>query len=218
MHSEPVRRIWMDLLGNGNAHHAVPMSQPLMCAEGTVPYEPYGEGANAYVYFVSNTLGGQVAMLPYVTPEQVKVSRLLRRFLTGRLDAPVSSFPAFPGTEAHYLRALIARISAATVCCPKGYFLADEVHSKREERGRGAAGVLPQALWLARGGQSHVQPFGRQGPGVIGHDSAPQCNVWSVLRYACMARGSSLESGSVTRSHRVHPRLAPPCWLRAGRR
>ncbi len=115
-------------------HNAVPVSQPLPRAEGTVPYEPYGEGANAYVYFVSNTLGGQLSMLPYVTPEQVKASRLLRRFLTGRLDAPVSSFPAFPGTESHYLRALIARISAATVCCPKGYFLADEVRSRGKGR------------------------------------------------------------------------------------
>ncbi|PNW83461.1 hypothetical protein CHLRE_05g242550v5 [Chlamydomonas reinhardtii] len=94
--------------------------------EGTIPLEPYGEGVNAYIYFVSNTLGGPLQQLPYVTPEQIKASRLLRRYLTGRLDAPVSAFPAFPGNEANYLRALIARISAATVCCPRGFFTADD--------------------------------------------------------------------------------------------
>ncbi len=41
-------------------------------AEGTIPFEPYGEGVNAYVYFVSNTLGGPPQQLPYVTPDQVR--------------------------------------------------------------------------------------------------------------------------------------------------
>jgi radial spoke head protein 4A len=134
----------------------VPVPLPLS-TEGEIPYEPYGEGANAYVYFVSNSLGGPVTQLPFVTPTQVmlarlckrlrrctrttyvgssdqppinatqiKVSRLLRRFLTGHLDAPVSAYPAFPGNEANFLRALIARISAATVCCPQGAFTAEE--------------------------------------------------------------------------------------------
>lgn len=40
--------------------------------EGTIPLEPYGEGVNAYIYFVSNTLGGPLQQLPYVTPEQVR--------------------------------------------------------------------------------------------------------------------------------------------------
>ena len=52
--------------------------------------------------------------------------RLLRRYLSGRLEEPVSAYPAFPGNEANYLRTLIARIGSATVCCPRGYFLADE--------------------------------------------------------------------------------------------
>lgn len=98
----------------------------LLHAEGTTPYEPFGEGVNAYAYFVSSSLGGPTTLLPYVTPDQIKASWLVHKFLTGKLDAPVSSYPPFPGTEAHYLRTLIARIAATTVACPAGFFLAEE--------------------------------------------------------------------------------------------
>lgn len=38
----------------------------------------------------------------------------------------VSAYPPFPGTEAHFLRAQLARIAASTVLCPGGYFTANE--------------------------------------------------------------------------------------------
>ncbi len=38
----------------------------------------------------------------------------------------VSAYPPFPGTEAHFLRAQLARIAASTVLCPAGYFTANE--------------------------------------------------------------------------------------------
>ena len=44
----------------------------------------------------------------------------------GVLTAPVSAYPPFPGTEAHYLRALVGRIASATVVCPVGYFAVSE--------------------------------------------------------------------------------------------
>ncbi len=38
----------------------------------------------------------------------------------------MSAYPPFPGTEAHFLRAQLARIAASTVLCPAGYFTANE--------------------------------------------------------------------------------------------
>ncbi len=38
----------------------------------------------------------------------------------------VSAYPPFPGTEAHFLRAQLARIAASTILCPAGYFTANE--------------------------------------------------------------------------------------------
>ena len=65
-------------------------------AEGQVPYEA-GSGANNYVYFVSAYLGGPCSQLPFVTPGQVKAARQIKKFLTGKLEAQVSTYPAFPG-------------------------------------------------------------------------------------------------------------------------
>jgi len=38
----------------------------------------------------------------------------------------VASYPPFPGSEANYLRAQIARISAGTQISPAGFYLFDE--------------------------------------------------------------------------------------------
>ncbi|KAJ9522652.1 hypothetical protein QJQ45_019729, partial [Haematococcus lacustris] len=94
--------------------------------EGTVPFEPTGTGSNKYVYFVCNYLGGAMTQLPFVTPDQIKAARLIKKFLTGRLTSHVATYPQFPGTEANFLRAQIARIAATTVCAPSGLFLAGE--------------------------------------------------------------------------------------------
>lgn len=87
--------------------------------EGEVPFEK-GAGTNKYTYLVSTSVGGPVEQLPFATPAHVKASRQIRKYLTGRLASHVSTYPLFPGTEAHYLRALIARIASATVLCPNG--------------------------------------------------------------------------------------------------
>ncbi|CAD7696505.1 unnamed protein product [Ostreobium quekettii] len=93
--------------------------------EGCVPPEK-GSGANAYSYFVCSYLGGPFTKLPDVRPEQIKAARNLKRFLVGRLDSSVSNYPPFPGKEANFLRAQIARISSTTVLCPSGYFNVSE--------------------------------------------------------------------------------------------
>ena len=45
----------------------------------------------------------------------------------------VVSYPPFPGSEAHYLRAQIARISATTHISPLGYYMFDEDEEEEEE-------------------------------------------------------------------------------------
>lgn len=49
--------------------------------------------------------------LPLVTPEQVKVARQIKYMFSGDIKSQVKSYPAFPGTEAHLLKAQIARIT-----------------------------------------------------------------------------------------------------------
>ena len=79
--------------------------------------------------------------LPHVTPTQIVASRNIRKLFTGQLDAPVNTFPPFPGNEASYLRAQIARITATTQISPAGYFQhpEDEEEEQDEEGGRGLA-------------------------------------------------------------------------------
>jgi hypothetical protein len=68
---------------------------------------------NQYVYFVCHSPGPAAVWkrLPDVLPKHIALSRRVRRLLSGDLAAPVLDVvPAFPGTEAHLLRAQIARI------------------------------------------------------------------------------------------------------------
>ncbi|XP_066514702.1 radial spoke head protein 4 homolog A isoform X2 [Hoplias malabaricus] len=79
-----------------------------------VPKEPRGSGTNKFTYFVCQEPGLPWVRLPDVTPAQITVARQIRKLFSGRLDAPIISYPPFPGNEANYLRAQIARISAST--------------------------------------------------------------------------------------------------------
>ncbi|NWV31676.1 RSH4A protein, partial [Grantiella picta] len=101
-----------------------------------IPKEENGTGANKYVYFVCNEPGEPWVKLPPVTPAQIVCARKIKKFFTGRLDAPIVSFPPFPGNEANYLRAQIARISAGTHVSPTGFYqLAVDEEEEEEEEG-----------------------------------------------------------------------------------
>ena len=110
-----------------------------------IPKEEFGTGCNKKVYFVCNdgefvvviiismlllllllfTAGGAWTRLPPVTPAQIAAARPIRKFFTGDLTALVLSYPPFPGNEANYLRAQIARISATTHISPGNFYLFD---------------------------------------------------------------------------------------------
>eukprot|EP00163_Fabomonas_tropica_P003023 TRINITY_DN124_c0_g3_i2.p1 TRINITY_DN124_c0_g3~~TRINITY_DN124_c0_g3_i2.p1 ORF type:complete len:398 (+),score=146.86 TRINITY_DN124_c0_g3_i2:1052-2245(+) len=103
--------------------HAVPV--PKVKPPVTVPKEQR-EGVNKYTYFVCSHVGDEWRRLPSVTPEQIMAARGIKKYFTGDLYADVLSHPPFPGTEAHYLRAQIARIAHACTVSPRGFFVSDE--------------------------------------------------------------------------------------------
>ncbi|NXU03619.1 RSH4A protein, partial [Buphagus erythrorhynchus] len=100
-----------------------------------IPKEANGTGTNKYVYFVCNEPGTPWVKLPPVTPAQIVCARKIKKFFTGRLNAPVVSFPPFPGNEANYLRAQIGRISAGTHVSPTGFY---QFENEDEEDDEGA--------------------------------------------------------------------------------
>ncbi|XP_040590228.1 radial spoke head protein 6 homolog A isoform X2 [Mesocricetus auratus] len=100
-----------------------------------IPKEESRTGANKYLYFVCNEPGRPWTRLPHVTPAQIVSARKIKKFFTGFLDTPVVSYPPFPGNEANYLRAQIARISAATHISPLGFYQFGEEEGDEEEEG-----------------------------------------------------------------------------------
>jgi radial spoke head protein 4A len=69
--------------------------------------------------------GGPFTRLPDVIPENMQTARKIRKYFSGDLTKNVNSFPAFRGAESQLLRCQIARISAATVVSPLGYYTFD---------------------------------------------------------------------------------------------
>jgi radial spoke head protein 4A len=88
--------------------------------------EPWGTGANEFAYFATTSPESEWTMLPQLRPEWVVVARDTRRYFTGDLNAPVLGFPRFPGNEAAYLRAQLARIIASTWIAPRGMYIPDD--------------------------------------------------------------------------------------------
>lgn len=100
-----------------------------------IPKEANRTGANKFVYFVCNQPGQAWTKLPPVTPAQIVASRKIKKIFTGNLEANVVSYPPFPGNESNYLRAQIARISAATQISPLGYYQFDDEEEDDDEGG-----------------------------------------------------------------------------------
>jgi len=92
-----------------------------------------GPGVNKYVYFVCNEPGEEWTRLPNAVPHQIQTSRQVTKFFTGNLEATVSSFPNWEGTERDLLRAQIARISAGTIIAPMTYYQFDEEEEVDDE-------------------------------------------------------------------------------------
>lgn len=98
-----------------------------------MPKEDIGTGANKFVYYVCKEPGLPWKKLPPVSPAHINAARQIRKYFTGRLESPIISYPPFPGNEANYLRAQIARISAGTHVSPKGFYQSTEEEDEEEE-------------------------------------------------------------------------------------
>jgi radial spoke head protein 4A len=96
--------------------------------EGIDEFKQEGRsGVNKYTYWVSQNIEAvDWTKLPNVTCDQLVTAAKIKKFLSGNLEAPVSSFPPFSGVEKNLLRAQIARIVSGTCISPDGYFALSE--------------------------------------------------------------------------------------------
>lgn len=113
-------------------------SLPYYIVEGLNPEDEEGidemkqegrNGANKYSYWVTQTPESSISQwikLPNVTMSQVVLARQFKKYLTGSLDSPITSYPPFPGTERNYLRTIISLIIGSTSISPAGYFELNE--------------------------------------------------------------------------------------------
>lgn len=85
---------------------------------------------------------------------------MIKRVFTGNLNAPVQSFPPFPGKERHLLRAQIARITHGTQICPKGYIEIDEESGAEKLAEEGGPDMSTGAL-------SELGAWGHRYPGIL---------------------------------------------------
>ena len=109
---------------------------PRKGVEIPIQAEPPGIGLNRISFWVCHYSGGEWTELPDVTPQQIIASQRIKKYLTGNLDAPVKSYPPFPGNEMNYLRAQLARIWSSTTIAPEGevdVFVAEDEEEEEEE-------------------------------------------------------------------------------------
>lgn len=85
-----------------------------------------GKGVNETVFWVTHDLMNDWVQLPDAQPEHLICAKLIKKQLTGNLNAPVDSQPPFPFKERHLLRAQLARIQHATQICPAKTYEIDE--------------------------------------------------------------------------------------------
>jgi len=136
--------------------------------------EPFGTGANEFVYFASNSPLGPWTMLPAVTPEMFIVARQARRFFSGDLNEAVLGFPRFPWGEAALLRTQVGRIASATVLAPRNFFQVDNdgdeptIIASEEFEPLKPEDLLSMENWVHE--RSHLLKQGRTSPYQESHD------------------------------------------------
>ena len=73
--------------------------------------------------------------LPFVTPEQIRCSRYIKKIFTGELNRPVVSSPPFMQTEKYLLKAQIVRITHNCEIAPRGLYAPTEDNPDEVEFG-----------------------------------------------------------------------------------
>eukprot|EP00397_Hematodinium_sp_SG-2012_P035722 GEMP01038465.1.p1 GENE.GEMP01038465.1~~GEMP01038465.1.p1 ORF type:complete len:449 (+),score=110.04 GEMP01038465.1:133-1479(+) len=157
-------RFWGKMLGTSYDYFIVEGQLTPRTVEVGGDIEPRGQGANTWSYWaLSSKPGSEWALLPNVRPGWIITSKPIRKYLTGDLDAEVLGFVSFPAKERAYLRALIARISAACVLAPTGAFLAAEedgiIQENPEFEFPPSDDLKTQAPWIHA--RAHLLPNGK---------------------------------------------------------
>ncbi|KAF7990850.1 hypothetical protein HCN44_000655 [Aphidius gifuensis] len=99
-----------------------------------IPPETIGTGTNKKVYYVCNFPGlDEWIELPSVLPLQITLAKKILHYFTGCLDTLIHTYPLYPGNEGNYLRSQIARISAATLISPIGFYTFENEDKDPEE-------------------------------------------------------------------------------------
>jgi hypothetical protein len=125
-------------------------SGPLYIAEADIPLEfraedapvvgPYdvpvevGVGVNRYVYYVARSPFDEWIRFPDLRPSDIAMSRTVAWQLTGDLSGAVRSFKPFNVTEDIYIRAIIGRISSATILAPPDYIMQYQPEEEEEQK------------------------------------------------------------------------------------
>ncbi|KAK7195507.1 flagellar radial spoke protein-like [Novymonas esmeraldas] len=106
----------------------------------STPAEEAGTGLNAMCYYAATSADPMTwTRLPDVSPHHITGARALRCRFSGDLDAAVHGHPRFMGTEKHYLRAQIARITSACRIAPVQTFSTEGAVPEVDEEEEGAA-------------------------------------------------------------------------------
>ncbi|XP_042904530.1 radial spoke head protein 6 homolog A [Parasteatoda tepidariorum] len=103
-----------------------PIPKPNLKKQAIVPPEEDGTGINEYLYFVTMNIVGKWRCLPSLRPQHITAAKRMKRFFSGNLENEIGGGICFPGKEAHYLRAQIARISASTNIAPADFYTIQE--------------------------------------------------------------------------------------------
>ncbi|CAE8642950.1 unnamed protein product, partial [Polarella glacialis] len=164
-------RLWGKVLGTDSDYYvAEARREGGGDEEGEEPdpdMEPAGaEGANRFTYYVCTDLAGDWRRLPHIKPREIIAARSIKRILTGHAQSKVVTHPYFEGKEEVLLRATIARITADTVICVKGYLKRDDpedpasaIVKDEEFKWPSPAQLLKKEAWCHM--QPHILKIGR---------------------------------------------------------
>jgi radial spoke head protein 4A len=106
---------------------------PRKKTEVDIQAEPGFKGCNRLTFWVAPDAVSPWTKLSDTTPQLINAARHVKKLFTGNLDAPVTAYPAFDGTERDYLRAQLSRILAATYVAPQNALEAVTVEEEEEE-------------------------------------------------------------------------------------
>ncbi|TMW62359.1 hypothetical protein Poli38472_009852 [Pythium oligandrum] len=205
-------RFWGKLLGLGADYYiaegelaAPPEPEDVIGEEGVA-------GVNKFTYWAMKDDGKYVwVQLPNVKRAQILAARQLRRYIRGDLEGKVTGHPPFPGTEQHFLRAQIARISAGTVLAPAGYFQTNdnnEIEPVEEVEAKSAEQLADLGSWVHFSKEINAR-YGRMTP------MPPQTNAdgdlipWEGEDFASPLRALSEDAAGSWRVDRYPATLIP---------